>query len=187
MPVQEYVLCVAVYATPEEAGLDLRDLTGPDGFAEDVSGAGILRRGPDRATLQQSGGGTLGYGIGTGAAMGIVAGAMLGYPLVVGAIGAVVGGFVGQRVRTQEVGALVGVLGDAIPVGATALVAVVRAEPWPVLRGTLGRALRITGWPLDDGPLVPFARSLVRGNPTAIEDLAGHQPPEAPRDLQGGS
>ena len=187
MPVSEHVLCVAIYASVEEAGLDLRELTGPSGFAESVGGSGLLHRGTGRVTLQQAGGGTLGYGIGTGAAVGIVAGVILGYPLVVGGIGAVVGGIIGYRNRTREVDGLVRVLDDAIPVGATALVAVVRAEAWPVLRGTLDRALRVSGWPLDDGPLVPFARSLVRGNPTATEDLGGHAPPEAPSGLRDGS
>ncbi len=178
MPTQEYVLLLGVYAGMEEAALDLRDLTGADGFPDAVGGAGILRRRFDGSTLQQSGGGTLGYGIGTGAAAGIVVGVLVGFPLAGAGVGAILGGLVGHRMRQQEVGELVGVLDDSIPVGATALVAVVEAESWPVLRGTLGRALRVTGWPLDDGPLLPFARSLVRGNPTVIEDL---DRPEDPR------
>lgn len=171
MSAREYVLLLGVYAGAEDAALDLRDLTGDHGFPDAVGGAGILRRGLDGSTLQQSGGGTLGYGIGTGAAAGIVVGVVLGFPLASAVAGAFLGGLVGHRMRQREVGVLVGVLDDAIPVGATALVAVVDAQMWPVLRTTLGRALRVTGWPLDDGPLVPFARSLVRGNPTVTQDL----------------
>ena len=64
------------------------------------------------------------------------------------------------------------VLDEQIPVGSTALVAVVPAGPWPLIRVSLARAIRVTGWPLDPGsPLLPFARSLVRGNPTVSEEL----------------
>lgn len=171
MSAEEYVLLLGVYAGTEEATLDLRDLTGPGGFADAVCGAGILHRRFDGATLQQSGGGTLGYGIGTGAAAGIVVGVIVGLPLAGAGVGAALGGLVGHRMRQQEVQDVVRVLAESIPVGATALVAVVQAESWPVLRGTLGRALRVTGWPLDDGPLLPFARSLVRGNPSVAEAL----------------
>lgn len=185
VPAQEYVLAVAVYAGTEDVVLDLRDLTGPDGFGEAVGGTGILRRRPDRTTLEQAGGGTLGYGIGTGAAVGIVVGVLLGYPLPAAGVGAVVGGFVGHRARRREVRELVGVLHDFIPVGATALVAVVQAEPWPVLRTTLTRALRVTGWPVDDGPLLPFALALVRGNPTVTEDLEAGAEPQRRADPDG--
>ena len=49
-------------------------------------------------------------------------------PLVGAAAGAVVGGLVGRRVSRREVDGLVALLDDAIPVGATALLAVVEAE-----------------------------------------------------------
>jgi hypothetical protein len=179
---EEYVLAVGIYASTDEALEDLRDLTTPGGHPGAVGGAGILRRRLDGSTLQQSGGGTLGYGIGTGAAAGIVGGVLVGFPLVGAGIGALVGGVVGQRMRQREIGTLVGVLDDWIPVGSSALVAVVRAESWPTIRATLQRALRVTGWPVDEGPLLPFARSLVRGNPTVTEDLQRPADPGRPPD-----
>jgi hypothetical protein len=183
----EHVLAVGIYASTQEALEDLRDLTAPGRPPGAVGGAGILRRRLDGATLQQAGGGTLGYGIGTGAAAGIVGGVLVGFPLAGAGMGALVGGVVGHRMRQREIGTLVGVLDDYIPVGSSALVAVVRADSWPGIRSSLRRALRVTGWPVDDGPLLPFARALVRGNPTVTEDL---QPPadrDPPADPSGAT
>lgn len=172
MPGREYVLMLALHAGPEDAAGDLADLLAPAGFPDAVAGAAILQRGRDGTTIQQPGGGTLAYGIGTGAAVGVAAGALLGVPLQTMVVGAAVGGLIGHRRRRDELDGVVAVLADHIPIGATALVAVVAAEQWPVLRTSLARALRVTGWPLDEGPLVEFARSLVRGNPTVSEDLS---------------
>ena len=117
MASDEYVLVVALYADAEEAVADLRDITAPGGLGEAVAGAGILYRGWRRSILQQGSGGTLSYGIGTGAAVGIVAGVFMGLPLVGAAVGAVVGGLVGRSVGRREVDGLVVLLDDAIPVG----------------------------------------------------------------------
>ncbi len=86
MAVEEYVLIVAIYADPGEAVADLRRITDPDAFGAAVGGAGILHRDWRQAALQQSSGGTFAYGIGTGAAAGIVAGVFLGMPLLVVAV-----------------------------------------------------------------------------------------------------
>ena len=99
---REYVLLVALYADSDEAVADLRDLTAPGGLPEVVVGSGILHRGWGRSVLQQGDGGTLAYGIGTGAAAGVVAGAFLALPLVGAAVGAVIGGLVGRRVRVAR-------------------------------------------------------------------------------------
>jgi uncharacterized membrane protein len=167
----EYVLVVALYADADEAVSDLRDLTAPGGLNEAVAGSGILHRDWRRSMLHQGSGGTLAYGIGTGAAAGIVAGVLLGMPLVGAAAGAVVGGVVGQRMSRREVEGLVAVLDDAIPVGATALIAVVEGERLPEVRSSLHRALRSSGRVLDEGPLTSYVRAFVRGNPTALEIL----------------
>jgi uncharacterized membrane protein len=171
MSSDEYVLVVALYADPGEAVADLRDLTAPGGLSQAVAGSGILHRDWRRSMLQQGSGGTLAYGIGTGAAAGIVAGVFLGMPLLVGAVGAVIGGVVGQRVSRREVEGLVAVLDDAIPVGATALLAVVEEERLQKVRTFLHRALRTSGRVLDDGPLTSYARAFVRGNPEVLEVL----------------
>jgi len=171
MASQEYVLLVALYADPGEAVADLRDLTAPGGLSQAVAGSGILHRDWRRSMLQQGSGGTLAYGIGTGAAAGIVAGVFLGMPLLVGAVGAVIGGVVGRRMSRREVEGLVAVLDDAIPVGATALLAVVDEERLPEIRTSLDRALRSSGRVLDDGPLTSYVRAFVRGNPEALEIL----------------
>jgi uncharacterized membrane protein len=171
MASDEYVLVVALYADAEEAVADLRDLTAPGGLSQAVAGSGILHRDWRRSMLQQGSGGTLAYGIGTGAAAGIVAGVFLGMPLLGGAVGALVGGVVGHRVSRREVEGLVAVLDDAIPVGATALLAVVEERRLQEVRTSLNRALRTSGRVLDDGPLTSYARAFVRGNPEVLEVL----------------
>lgn len=171
MSSDEYVLVVALYADADEAVADLRDLTASGGFADAVAGSGILHRGWRRSMLQQGSGGTLAYGIGTGAAAGIVAGVFLSLPLVGAAAGAVVGGLVGRRVSRREVDGLVVLLDDAIPVGATALLAVVAEDRLVEVRAALGRALRSSGRVLDEGPLSSHVRAFVRGNPEALEIL----------------
>lgn len=168
----EYVLVVGVYADRAEAAADLRDLTAPGGFGRTIAGAGILcRDGVWDASLQQGRGGTLAYGVGTGAAVGIVVGVFVGAPLVAGAVGAVVGGFVGQRVGRRETAGLVAGVADTLPVGGAGLVAVVESESLWALRSAMARALRTSGRVLDAGPLTSCARSLVRGNPTVLEAL----------------
>jgi uncharacterized membrane protein len=168
---REYVLLVALYADSDEAVADLRDITAAGRLAEAVAGSGILHRGWRRATLQQGSGGTVAYGIGTGAAAGIVVGVYLALPLVGAVVGAVVGGLVGRRLSRQEVAGVVGLLDDAIPVGATALLAVVEEERLQEVRGALVRALRSSGRVLDEGPLTTYVRAFVRGNPAALEAL----------------
>ncbi len=171
MPALEYALLVAMYPDPQDALTDLREITGPGRVGESVPGAAILdRRGP-RPALQQGGGGTLAYSIGTGAAAGIVAGVVVSLPLVGAAAGAALGALVGRRMGRQEVDTLVELLGDAVPPGTAGLLAVVDSEQLSLVRGALDRSLRVTARVLDEGPLTKVARSLVRGNPEVTEVL----------------
>lgn len=167
----DYVLVVALYADADEAVADLRDLTAAGRFDDALAGTGILYRGWRRATLQQGRGGTVAYGIGTGAAAGIVVGVLVALPLVGAVAGAMVGGLMGRRASRREVDGLVALLDDAIPVGATALLAVVEEDRLVEVRGALVRALRSSGRVLDDGPLTAYARAFVRGNPDVLEAL----------------
>ncbi|MGB7981206.1 MAG: DUF1269 domain-containing protein [Candidatus Nanopelagicales bacterium] len=167
----EYVLVVALHADTDDAVADLRDLSSPGPLAEAVVGAGILRRGTWRSTLTQGSGGTLAYGIGTGAAAGVVAGVFVSRPLVGALAGAGVGAAVGRRLARREVQGLVALLADEIPVGATALLAVVAEEQQHAVRAAMARALRTTARVLDEGPLTGYARGFVRGDPAAIEAL----------------
>ena len=171
MAVEEYVLIVAIYADSGEAVADLQFITDHDAFGAAVGGAGILHRDWRQAALQQGSGGTFAYGLGTGAAAGIVAGVFLGMPLLGAAAGAVVGGVVGRRIGREEVDGLVALLDDAIPVGGTALLAVVTEERMVEVRSAMTRALRTTGRVLDEGPLTRHVRAFVRGNPEVMEAL----------------
>ncbi len=175
MDSQQYALVVGVYADAHEAASDLRDITGPAALGDAVAGAGILRRDWRGSALSQGSGGTLAYGIGTGAAAGIVVGVVLGGPLLGAVVGAAVGGMLGQRAGRREIEVLVAAVSDTVPVGGTALVAVVVEGQLPLVRAAMTRALRTSGRVLDEGPLTTCARSLVRGNPTAMEALDAQQ------------
>ncbi len=167
----EYVLVVALHPDAAEAVADLRDLGAPGPLSEAVVGAGILHRGPWRSRLEQGRGGTLAYGIGTGAAAGIVVGVVISLPMVGAAAGALVGALVGRNMASREVAGLVALLADEIPVGATALLAVVAEERQFAVRAAMTRALRTTARVLDEGPLTGHVRGFVRGDPQALEAL----------------
>ena len=171
MSTEEYALVVALYADTEEAVADLREITEPGILGDAVAGAGVLHRGWQRSVLQQGSGGTTAYGIGTGAAAGIVVGVFLAVPLIGAAVGAVVGGLIGRSASRREVDGLVALLDDAVPVGGTALLAVVAEDRLLHVRAALTRALRSSGRVLDEGELATYARAFVRGNPEVLEAL----------------
>ena len=76
----EYVLMLALHADVADAAADLAELTAASATTDLVAGSAILRRTVPRTLVQQSGGGTLGYGIGTGMAVGVVAvGVVVGF------------------------------------------------------------------------------------------------------------
>jgi uncharacterized membrane protein len=175
-----YVLAVGVYADEADAAADLRNLTAPGALEDVVAGAGILHRSWRSSALQQGNGGTTSYGAVTGAAAGIVLGVLLGAPLVVAGAGALVGGVIGRAVGRREVDGIVASIDDTVPVGATALIAVVEEESLPAVRARMARALRTAGRVLDGGPLTDSARRLVRGNPSVMEALDAQQRQDRP-------
>jgi uncharacterized membrane protein len=168
-----YVLAVGVYDASDPALEDLRDLTNPGPTAEVVAGAAVMTRGADRSVMQQGGGGTTAYGIGTGAAAGVVAGVVVALPLVGAAAGAVIGGLVGHHLKGKEAAQLAALLDDDVPVGGTALVAVVPEPFLAEARAGMTRARRTTGRVIDDPAARRLARGLVRGNPDATDALGG--------------
>ena len=171
MPGPQYVLAVGVYDDPSGALADLRDLTNPGPTSEVIAGAAVLTRELRKSVLQQGGGGTTAYGIGTGAAVGVVVGVVAALPLVSAAAGAVIGGLLGRRLRARETAQLAALVADDVQVGHTALVAVVAEEFLGEVRFAMTRARKTTGRGLVDDATRKLARSLVRGNPTATEDL----------------
>lgn len=171
----EFVLLVGVYPDSGEAVADLQDLRRAAGPAGALAGAAVLVRTPGGAALQTPGGGTMAYSITTGAAVGVALGGLLGFPLTLLAVGALVGAVLGRSRRRQEINLLLAAVGDSVPPGSAALLAVVDDRQLVEMRAGLGRALRTTGRLLD-GPLAPVARALVRGNPAASEALAANRP-----------
>ena len=178
MQALEYVLAVGIYVRHADALADMRDLTNPGPVAEALAGVAVVTRGLTGSVMEQGGGGTTGYGIGTGAAAGVVAGVLVAAPSVVAApfvgaaAGAVIGGLVGHHLKVQETEHLVALLGDDLPVGASALAAVLPAAFLGEVRAAMHRASRTTGRVLADDATRRLARGLVRGNPQATEALA---------------
>jgi hypothetical protein len=173
----EYVLAVGVYDEPADALADLRDLTNPGPLVELIVGTAVLTRGLRRGLLQQGGGGSTAFGAGTGAALGIVAGVLLPLgpfgALAGGVGGGVIGGVLGRRVQHEEASDLVGLLDVDLPVGDTALIAVVAEAHAPEVRAAMSRARRTTGRLVADRRIRRVVRGLVRGNPEATEALGG--------------
>ena len=171
MPGAELVLLIGVYGDALDALEDLRELTRPGPVSDAVAGAALLDRTGGRPVLQQGGGGTLAYSIGTGAAAGIVAGVAGSVPLLGAAAGAGIGALGGRHLGQREVAGLVDLLGDAIVPGSAGLLAVVDTGSQDLVEGAMDRALRVTGRVLDEGPLSALAVSLVRGDPVATDTL----------------
>lgn len=170
MPATEYVLAVGVYPDGRTAAADLRAVrAGP--LRCEVPGAGILQRDGRGSMVQEGAGGSVGYGLVTGAAGGLAVGGLLGAPIVLGAIGLAIGGLVGRQLRSRETAALTAAVMDTVPVGATALVLVVGVDVLPATREQMSNALRTSGRVLAEGPLIEYARSLVRGNPSVMAAL----------------
>ncbi len=167
------MLAVGIYDEPEDALTDLRDLTNPGPLSEVVAGAAVVTRGLTRAVMAQGQGGSTAYGIGTGAAFGVVVGVIVALPLVAAAAGAVIGGLVGSHLKKSETERVVALLADDLPIGATALIVVVPEDAQAEVRRSMARARKTTGRGLDDPDLRKLARGLVRGNPEATEALGG--------------
>jgi uncharacterized membrane protein len=164
---------VGIHDAAQDALEDLRDLTNPGPTAEALAGAAVLLRGPHRPTLQQGGGGSTAFGIGTGAALGVIVDVLLTLPLVGTAAGGAIGGLLGRRAKQQEAVALEALLVDDLPIGSTALVAVVPEARAGEVRAAMRRARRTTGRLLEDPTARAVARGLVRGDPIATEWLEG--------------
>lgn len=169
----EYVLAVGIYPDPDLALTDLRNLTNPGPTAEVIAGAGVLTRGARGATLQQGGGGSTAYGIGTGAAAGILAGYWIPLPLVGVVAGALIGGLIGHRLKAREEVMLESLLEVDLPLSFSALVCVVPAGHQDEVRAGMLRSTKTTGRVLDDPGARKLARGLVRGNPQATQALGG--------------
>ncbi len=123
----------------------MRDLTNPGPTAEAIAGSGIMTRTGNSLALQQGGGGSLAYGIGTGFAGGLVLGHWLPWPLTTAAVGAAVGGVLGRRLRTRETRHLLALIDGDLRIGETALVAVAPEQYLSELRAGMRRARKSTG------------------------------------------
>ena len=168
-----FVLAVGLYGDVESALMDLRDLTNPGPTREVVAGAGVVSSGPRGPQLQQGEGGTTAYGIGTGAAAGIVAGLWLPQPVLTTLAGAVIGGLIGRRLQAREANHLAALLQDDLRSGTTALVTVVLEPAVAEVQFAMSRSTKTTARQIDDEATRRVARALVRGNPVATEALGG--------------
>lgn len=173
------MLAVGLYGDAESALADLRDLTNPGPTREVVAGSGVVSRGARGPQLAQGGGGTTAYGIGTGAAAGLVAGLWLPQPVLATMpvattlLGAVIGGIIGRRLQVREANHLAALLSDDLRPGTTALISVVLEQAADEVRFAMRRATKTTARLIEDEATRKVARGLVRGNPVATEALGG--------------
>lgn len=177
-----YVLFSAVYGSNADAVLDLHTVV--RGAARDraagdhaVAGPGILHRDRQgRLSLDKAGGATVTYSAVTGMAVGFAIGP--GTPSLWGSalVGLVIGGLVGYRDRGREVRALSALLGERMPPGAHAIVAVVAEGFAARLPGQLDLALATMMFPIDAPERAVLAKSLARGNTVVTEALDEQDP-----------
>ena len=158
-----YVLFAAVYPTDRQAidGLRVLSAAGRD----EVAGPGLLHRDAHgRTTLQEVGGSLLLRGAGVGLAVGLAAGLGTQAMWATGAVGAVIGAVVGHRDRSLETRELDWILGERVPPGGYAVVAVAAQELAERLVRQFDLALSVRVLPIRGSRLSTLARTLARGN-----------------------
>lgn len=158
-----HVLFAAAYGSGPGAIDALRVLAGADRTV--VAGAGLLHRRDDgRTTLQRAAGSTVARAIATGAVIGLAVG--LGSPFMwaTALIGAGMGWFVGHQDRSTEVRELDALVGELIPPGGYAVVALAERSTACRLTRQLDLAEQTRSIPIAGPRLRVLARLLARGN-----------------------
>jgi uncharacterized membrane protein len=171
-----FVLAAGCYDAATAARADLRDLTNPGPTCEVMAGTALLHHEPEHARLEHLRGGTTAFWAGTGGAVGVLAGILVGIPLLGAAAGVVLGAILGRRRSAHEAEDFAALLGDDLPVGAVGLLVITPERYAGEVRSGMTRARRTTGRTLDDEHTLALARSLVRGDPVATEALSPDPP-----------
>jgi hypothetical protein len=167
---RRFVLFAAVYASGAQAVDGLRVLTAAN--KEEVAGPGLLHRDEvGRTDLQSAGGSTILRAALVGLAVGLAAGLGTQLMWVTGLIGATVGAMVGYDDRATEVRELGSLLGEIVPPGGYAIVAIAAQDLAARLSHQFDLALDTRAIPISGRRMSELARLLARGNSSVTSAL----------------
>jgi hypothetical protein len=165
-----YVLFAAVYGSGPMALDGLRVLTAAR--RAEVAGTGLLHRDErGRTTLQRAIGSRIVRAAAVGLSIGLAVGLGTQLMWVTALIGAAMGGFVGYQDRTTEVRELADLVGEMVPPGGYAVVAVAEQSLAERLSHQLDLAQQTRTIPIAGRRMGELARLLARGNPEVTEGL----------------
>jgi hypothetical protein len=160
---RQFVLFAAVYGSAPPALDGLRVLTSAG--REEVAGPGLLHRDEEgRTTVERaSGSGTMRAAL-LGLAVGVAAGLGTSLMWTTALIGAAIGSIIGYHDRTREVRELHSLIGELVPPGGYALVAVTAQDLATRLAQQLDLAHATCMIPISGRRMSELARCLSRGN-----------------------
>jgi hypothetical protein len=169
---RRFVLFAAVYASGAQAVDGLRVLTAAN--REEVAGPGLLHRDEvGRTDLQSAGGPTILRAALVGLLVGLAAGLGTQAMWVTAAVGAAIGTLVGYDDRATEIRELGTLLGDLVPPGGYAIVAVTGQDLAARLAQQLDLAAGTRVIPISGRRMSELARRLARGNASVTNALDG--------------
>ena len=165
-----YVLFAAVYGSGQLAFDGLRVLSSAKNA--EVAGTGLLHRGEDgRTTMQRASGSTIARAALVGLVVGLTVGLGTQLMWITALIGAAMGSFVGYQDRTTEVRELGSLIGELMPPGGYAVVAVADQALASRLSLQFDLAQQTRMFPISGRRMGELARVLARGNPEITRGL----------------
>ncbi len=165
-----FVLFAAVYGSGQLALDGLRVLNSAK--KAEVAGTGLLHRGEDgRTTLQRAIGSTITRAALVGFVVGLATGLGTRLMWATALIGAAMGLLVGYRDRTVEVRELGNLIGELVPPGGYAVVAVADQALASRLSIQFDLAQQTRAIPISGRRMGELARLLARGNPEVTRGL----------------
>jgi hypothetical protein len=170
-----YVLFAAVYGSGPAALDGLRVLSSAG--RQEVAGSGLLRRDTaGRTTLERTSGSTVLRAALLGLVVGLAAGLGTVLMWVSALIGAAIGALVGYNDRTTEVRELGSLVGELVPAGGCAVVAVAEQGLAGRLSQQFDLAQAIRVIPISGRRMSELARRMASGNPDVLRALDGWEP-----------
>jgi hypothetical protein len=167
-----FVVFAAVYGSTAMALDGLRVLS--SARREEVAGAGLLRRGDDgRISLQRASGSTVLRAALVGLVIGFAAGLGTRLMWATALIGAVIGSVVGYRDRTTEDRQLGSLVGEMVPQGGCAVVALADRALAERLAFQFDLAQATRMIPISGPRLSELARRMASGNAEVLRALDG--------------
>ncbi len=170
---RRYVLFAAAYRSGPLALDGLRVLSSAS--RDEVAGSGLLHRSEDgRTTLESAGGSSLVRAAALGLVVGLAAGLGTRLMWITGLIGAVIGAVVGYHDRTTEARELGSLVGELVPSGGCAVVAVAEQGLAGRLSQQFDLAHATCMIPISGRRMSELARRMATGNPDVLKALDDH-------------